>query len=409
MTQAIFERQRQGAQEKNISLALQLPSQAAICSADGQRVEQILQNLIGNALKFTPAGGRVNVTLAEERGSWAIAVQDSGRGLSREALPRVFDEFWQADPRGGRGLGLGLAIVKHLVERQGGSVSVESPGPGLGATFRVLLPMSASAAIEPGPRAGGAAAAGEPNNLVGAVVVVVDDEPLAAQALASALAKAGAIPQVADSVVGALALLAGSADALISDIGLPDRDGFDLIRCVRNSAEANREVLAIAVTALSDREDRKRIQRAGFDAHLAKPVAPQAVIRRLRELRKLFAEQTPPRRRLLTLRDERANAAGLVDALRSGGHDVTEVADADAAFLEASKRHPDAILLVEPIREPAVAKLTERLGSIHARPILVGLCEPGFQPEQCLSDLVVPLRDTGALQRALRLLEGATR
>ncbi len=407
LTQASFNRHLQAAHEKRISLGLRLPSQPATCYADAQRVEQILQNLIANALKFTPDGGRVSVELGEEGGNWAILVHDSGRGLSPEALPRVFDEFWQADARGGRGLGIGLAIVKHLAERQGGSVSVDSAGPGLGATFRVLLPKRTPTAPEATVRAPFDAAA--PRDLSGAVVVVVDDEPLTVQAFASALAKEGAIPQVANSVSAALSLLASTPDALISDIGLPDRDGFDLIRSVRSSADPARGVLAIAVTALSDREDRKRIFRAGFDTYFAKPVEPQAVMRRLSELRRRLAEETPPRRRLIALRDERARAAGLLAALRADGHEVIEVADASAAQVEASQRRPDAILLVEPVHEPSVAELLEHLESVEARPTVVGLVEPGTEPERCLSDLVVPLHDAGALRRALRLLEGVIR
>ncbi len=208
---------------------------------------------------------------------------------------------------------------------------------------------------------------------------------------------------------GALDLLANTPDALISDIGLPDRDGFDLIRSIRSSDAPNRGVLAIAVTAVSDREERKRIFRAGFDSYLAKPVEPQAVLRRLSEMRQRLAEKTTPRRRLLTLRDERAHAAGLLAALRADGHEVIEVADASATEVEASQRRPDAILLVEPVREPALADWLERLESVASRPTVVGLAEPGTEPERCLSDLVVPLHDAGALRRALRLLEGVTR
>jgi PAS domain S-box-containing protein len=406
--QAAFNRHLQSAHEKRIALGLHLPCNAATCYADAQRVEQILDNLLGNALKFTPAGGQVRVELFDDAGSWEIAVRDSGRGLSEGSLTRVFEEFWQVDPRGGRGLGLGLAIVKHLVERQGGSVSVESPGPGLGATFHVAFPKyRASIAALAAQRE--LAAGGAPADLNGALVVVVDDDRPTAEAFAVALEHAGAIPRIAHTVAGALELLAQSPAALISDISMPERDGFDLIRSVRSSTDPSREVLAIAVTALSAREDRKRIQRAGFDACLVKPVEPRRVVAHLAELRARLARDAHPLRSLLALADERTRAAGTFDALRAAGHEVREVADARAALRAATERRADAILVAEPVREPAVARLAERLTSLKARPAFVGLIEPGAEPARPLSDFMVPLQDFGALRRVLCLLEEPTR
>jgi CheY-like chemotaxis protein len=210
-------------------------------------------------------------------------------------------------------------------------------------------------------------------------------------------------------VDGALRWLADSPAALISDIGMPDRDGLDLIRAVRSSPEPNRGVLAIAVTALSTGEDRKRIQQAGFDACLVKPVKPQRLIEHLAELRVRLAQEPPPARSLLALGDERTRAAGTLEALRADGHEVIEVADASAALREAAQRRPHAILFAEPVREPAVARLAERLTALKARPAFVGLVEPGAEPAQPLSDYVVPLTDLGALRRVLRLLEEPTR
>jgi signal transduction histidine kinase/CheY-like chemotaxis protein len=402
--QAAFNRHLQTAHEKQIALGLDLPSTAATCYADGQRVEQIFDNLLDNALKFTPFGGRVQVELLEGSGSWEIAVRDSGRGLAESARQHVFDEFWQADPHGGRGLGLGLAIVKHLVERQGGSVSVESAGPGLGATFRVALPKYR--ASESSSATQHRLALARPLiDLAGALVVVVDDDGPTAEAFAHALERAGAVPRIAHSVASALPLLAESPAALISDISMPDRDGFDLIRTVRSSSEPSRGVLAIAVTALADREDRKRIQRAGFDACLVKPVEPRRVVVRLAELHAKLSQKVPPARSVLALGDERTRAAGTFEVLRAAGHDVLEVADASAVLRESMQRRPDAILVAEPVREPSVARLTERLTSLKVRPAFVGLIEPGVEPAQPLSDYMVPLQDFGALRRVLCLLE----
>lgn len=404
--QSAFNRHLQTSHEKRIALSLSLPNVPAPCYADGQRVEQIVDNLLDNALKFTPPGGRIRVELFAEAESWAIAVHDSGRGLTPNALQRVFDEFWQVDPRGGRGLGLGLAIVKHLVERQGGSVSAESAGPGLGASFRVHLPKVRAKASPVRRRRAGASA---PLDLTGALVVVVDDDRPTAEAFANALAHVGAIPRVAHSVAEALDLLAESPAALISDISMPDRDGFDLIRNVRSSGAPIRGVLAIAVTALADRENRRRIQRAGFDACLVKPVEPRRVVARVAELRARLTRDAHPPRRLLALGDERTRAAGTFDALRADGHDVREVTDATAVLREATQGTTDAILVAEPVREPAVARLAERLTSLKAGPAFVGLVEPGEEPAQPLSDFMVPLEDLGALRRVLCLLEEPTR
>jgi CheY-like chemotaxis protein len=209
-------------------------------------------------------------------------------------------------------------------------------------------------------------------------------------------------------VDGALRWFADSPVALISDIGMADRDGLDLIRAVRSSEEPNRGVLAIAVTALAEPEDRKRIQRAGFDACLVKPVKPQRLIEELAELRARLAEEPPRQRSLLAIGDPRMRAASTLQALRDEGHEVIEVPDATAALREAAQRRPHAILVAEPVHEPAVARLAERLTALKSRPAFVGLIEPGTEPGHTVSDYVVPLTDLGALRRVLRLLEEPT-
>ena len=402
--QAAFDRHLQDAGQKQIALRLELPKCPAPCHADSQRVDQILDNLIGNALKFTPAGGTVHVELRDDVANWEIVVRDTGKGLPESALPLVFEEFWQVEPRGGRGLGLGLAIVKYLVERQGGSVSVDSAGPGLGANFRVALPkLQASDQAIPASRP---VSAPKPaiDTLAGSLVVVVDDDRSTAEAFASAFEYVGVVVRIATSVADALTFISESPVAVISDIRMPERDGFDLIRSVRGSTGASRGLLAIAVTTLSDREDRRRIQRAGFDAYLAKPVKAQQVVERVAELRARLEREKPPMRRLLVLSDERIRAVGTLDALRGDGHEVIEVADA-TALQAAMQRRADVILVVEPVCEPAVSRFVERMTAFRDRPVFVGLIELGVEPARSVSDFLVPIQDLGALRRLLRLLE----
>lgn len=403
---AVFARHLAAAEARRVELALRLPIEPAACRADHQRVDQILDNLLENAIKFTSAGGRVELELSESEGMWEIRVSDTGRGLSAEARDHLFEEFWQADARGGRGLGLGLAIVKHLVERQDGTVEVESPGPGLGTTFRVTLPIlrepeRESNASPRSPRA----IQGEIDPIAGAVVVVVDDYRPTALAFAAAFERAGATARVAGSVDEALVLLADSPAALVSDIGMPDRDGLDLIQTLRGSALPGREIPAIAVTAHAGIEDRQRIQRAGFDACLAKPVKPQEVVERLASLRMRLMQPAPVVRRLIVYEDERTRAAGLCDGLRAAGHDVIAVSEAKMALNEAIESGCDAILVAEPIRDPAVERLAKRASALRQRPAYVGLYEAGAEPARSISDFLVPLREPKALQRVLCLLE----
>jgi CheY-like chemotaxis protein len=233
-------------------------------------VAQIVRNLVDNALKFTPAGGRVELALTEQDEAWSLTVKDSGRGIEPDPLGNVFDEFWQGGRRegsGGRGLGLGLAIVKHLVELHGGAVHVSSPGPDQGATFRVELPR-----LREEPQA----APGKP--LEGLDVLVVEDDAATLEGVALALERAGASAQRARSAAEALRALAVSPDVLVSDIGLPDGDGLALIRALREGPEPLRSLPALAVTGRAGVGERAKILGAGFDAYLAKPVEPGAVI-----------------------------------------------------------------------------------------------------------------------------------
>lgn len=252
-------------------------------SGDPVRLQQVVWNLLSNAIKFTPKGGRVQVRLERVNSHLEIAVSDSGAGISPEFLPYVFDRFRQADGRTTRqhgGLGLGLAIARHLVEMHGGSVRADSPGLGLGSTFTVLLPVApvyhpAESASRVHPAARDTLPSYEcPERFDGLRVLAVDDEPDARDLLKAGMGQCGAEVRVVGSVQEALAAIEAEVpDILISDIGMPQEDGYDLIKKVRAlPPERGGRVPAIALTAYARTEDRLQALRAGYQMHVPKPV-----------------------------------------------------------------------------------------------------------------------------------------
>jgi CheY-like chemotaxis protein len=247
------------------------------------RLQQVVWNLLSNAIKFTPKGGAVRVSLARVGSHLELSVFDTGSGIQPEFLPFVFDRFRQQESSISRtqpGLGLGLAIVRHLTEMHGGTVQVTSPGPGLGATFTIKLPVSAPiptpdlARVRPAARPTPAPA--QPANLGGRRVLVVDDDVDTRELLAALLEGYRAEVTMAGGVAEALALLGeGVPDFLLTDLGMPGQDGYALIAKLRESPDpAWRRVPAVAITAYTREEDRANVLRAGFDAHVAKPIEP---------------------------------------------------------------------------------------------------------------------------------------
>ncbi len=277
------------AHNKNVRLQKVLDPRAAAVWGDPGRLQQVLWNLLSNAIKFTPKGGRVQVSVARVNSHVEVSVSDSGMGIRAEFLPHVFDRFRQADASTTRkygGLGLGLAIVRHLVELHGGTVEVRSDGEGLGATFTVRLPLKAmDQPAGPAARAGGPVKThsfGEcPDpSLAGLRVLAVDDEPDARYLVKRILEQCDAVVTGAASVAEALAAFtAGRFDVVVSDIGMPDQDGFDLIRQIRAlPADAGGRTPAVALTALARVEDRRRALLAGFQIHVPKPVDPAELL-----------------------------------------------------------------------------------------------------------------------------------
>jgi PAS domain S-box-containing protein len=256
-------------------------------SCDKNRMQQVVWNLLTNAIKFTPQGGAVRITLQREHSSAQIQVSDQGQGISAGFLPYVFDRFRQADSTTQRkhgGLGLGLSIVKHIVEMHGGTVQAQSAGEGHGATFTVNLPVRAVRLDEGN---GGAAVHSEEAQLPdltlirldGLRVLVVDDEADARRLLVKVLGEAGAIITAVGSVADAMeALATANPQVLLSDIAMPNQDGYDLIRLVRGAGHLAKELPAVALTAFAHKDDRLRALLAGFQVHVPKPIDPHELI-----------------------------------------------------------------------------------------------------------------------------------
>lgn len=269
------------AEAKGVRVDRALDAGAGPVLADPDRLQQVVVNLLGNAVKFTPPEGWVEVRLEAEDGEVRIQIRDSGAGIDPGLLPHVFDSFWQADASTTRqqgGLGLGLAIVRQLVELHGGRVAAASPGIGQGAVFTVALPLlKPRGATKELPLAippAGAAASSPP--LAGLRVLAVEDDESTLDALTELLSLQGADVAPAASVRQALEILQGlDPDVLVSDIGMPERDGYDLIREIRAHGRDAHALPAVAVTAFASPEDRQRALAAGFQVHLAKPVDPR--------------------------------------------------------------------------------------------------------------------------------------
>jgi PAS domain S-box-containing protein len=272
------------AEARRIRVSFDLPEELGTIRGDADRIQQITWNLLSNAIKFTPPGGTVEVRAERTGSSVRIAVRDTGKGIPREHISTIFERFRQLDSSTTRqhgGLGLGLAIVRYLVEAHGGTVAAESEGPGKGATFVVTLPAQVDAVTRPERAAASAASTERP--LLGINVLIVDDDDDARTLLAEVLGSAGATVTSAVSAGEAFALVqAQPTQILISDIGMPDEDGYSLLRRVRAlPPDRGGNVHAIALTAFARPEDTRNARDAGFQQHIVKPVGPEALVEAL--------------------------------------------------------------------------------------------------------------------------------
>jgi PAS domain S-box-containing protein len=280
---------RPAAEAKGVSLETAWRVGNAVVVADATRFQQILWNLLSNALKFTPAGGRIRVGAARAGASLRIEVSDSGIGIDPSFVPQVFDRFRQADTgttRSFGGLGIGLAIVQDLVRLHGGTIEAQSAGTGEGATFVVTLPVAGEApASRPSGRDGQVEAGGD-GGLDGHLVLLVEDHDDSRELTTRILERAGASVRACASAADAFAALADHRfSAIVADIGMPGEDGLTLIRRIRlHRSSVVRGVPAVALTAYSTAGDRDQALAAGFQRYLTKPVDPVALVEALREI-----------------------------------------------------------------------------------------------------------------------------
>jgi PAS domain S-box-containing protein len=283
---AALEAIRPAAEAKGIRLAAELDPGADRIRGDPNRLQQVLWNLLTNAVKFTPAGGSVRIAAARDDSHVELSVQDSGVGIPSAFLPFVFDRFRQADASTTRtfgGLGLGLSIVKNLIELHGGTVRGTSPGEGQGSTFFIRLPVPPADAADD---LAGRAALLSPSpleslpKLTGVAALVVDDEADSLVFCGRLLEECGARVMLAVDAQQALDILRTElVDILVSDIGMAHEDGYYLIAQVRALADARTaRIPAIAVTAYARPEDRQRLLLAGYQMHIGKPIEPQELI-----------------------------------------------------------------------------------------------------------------------------------
>ena len=273
---------RHAAEAKRIRLQSVLEAPGLLVSGDPGRLQQVVWNLLENAVKFTPKDGRVQIQLQRVRSHVEVVVSDTGQGIGPDVLPFVFDRLRQGDSgsaRGQGGLGIGLALVRHVVELHGGSVYAESPGEGQGATFVVKLPLMVAEMREQpiahhdSPRLDSAA-------LAGARIIVVDDDPTAVELITEVLVQAGGEVISCGTADDALQAFARSRpDVILSDIEMPGQDGYSLIRKLRAlGPEQGGKTPAVALTAFGRPEDRIRSLRAGFNIHVSKPVDPAELV-----------------------------------------------------------------------------------------------------------------------------------
>jgi PAS domain S-box-containing protein len=271
---------RLAAEAKGIQIQRVLDPNVGQVMGESARLQQVIWNLLSNAVKFTPSGGTIEIRLEHINSHAQLQVRDTGIGITREFLPYVFEYFRQEDGTTTRrfgGLGLGLAIVRHLVELHGGTVRAESLGEGLGATFTVTLPLIPASTLTPQDNPPATAVA----HLTGLRILVVDDQPDIRDIVGFILQQAGATVSVAASAPEALKLMEQSLpDVLVCDIGMPDMDGYMLMRQIRTlPPEQGGTVRAIALTAYAGEFDQRQALQVGFQNHISKPVEPDELVK----------------------------------------------------------------------------------------------------------------------------------
>jgi CheY-like chemotaxis protein len=283
----VVESVRPSADAKSITLKADVDPDAGPVQGDPDRLRQVVENILGNAIKFTPQNGAVNVQLVRDIDARLI-VSDTGRGIDSELLPHIFERFKQSDgtsTRAHAGLGLGLAIVRHLVELHGGRVRAESAGAGQGATFTVVLPIAAAPVADAGVQhQGSRAAAGQ--RLDGIRVLVIEDDADSRDLVAAVLAQSGAVTFTSASAGDGMSMARRvRPDVLVCDLAMPDEDGLAVVRKLKSwAAEVGVTLPALALSAYARAEDRDRALTVGFDLYMTKPVEPTDLVRAVARL-----------------------------------------------------------------------------------------------------------------------------
>jgi PAS domain S-box-containing protein len=285
---AAIEGVRPAAEAKGVAIETAIDREAGLISGEALRLQQVIWNLLSNAIKFTPKNGRVTVESRVVDRNLEVVVSDTGEGIDSAFLPYIFDRFRQADSSAKRmhgGLGLGLSIVRSLVEMHGGRVSAESDGQGKGATFRLSFPIIAFSEPETAAtnllrqdkqandKRDGVAAEPDANLLAGLRVLTVDDQQDTRELIMLALTRFGAEVRTSNSASMALETIREwRPDVIVSDIGLPEMDGYDLLRRLRESEAADKRIPAIAVTGYAGAVDESKAIKAGYELHFSKPI-----------------------------------------------------------------------------------------------------------------------------------------
>lgn len=286
IVQAALDTVRLMTENKAIAIAVQT-SGTALVVGDAMRLQQVVWNLLTNAIKFTPEGGEIKITLHREPKQTILSIQDTGVGIEPDFLPFVFEAFRQADASSTRkvgGLGLGLAITRNLVELHGGTIGVQSAGIGQGSTFTIALPNPQAKSQDSSPYPS-ISVPDQTSNLDGVRILVVDDEQDSRDLIQFVLETSGAIVVVAESVAAALEVLSHDPpDLIVSDLGMPEADGFDLIRAVRSRSGAVSQTPAIALTAYASELTQQQAILAGFQQHLVKPIYPDKLLQAVQQL-----------------------------------------------------------------------------------------------------------------------------
>jgi CheY-like chemotaxis protein/two-component sensor histidine kinase len=292
VVRAALENMEAAAEAKSIALKTIIDPRADLVAGDPARLQQVVWNLVSNAVKFTPKGGKIEVRVERINSYLEILVADTGRGIDPGSLPFIFDRFWQGEDEGTRrrGIGLGLYIVKEIVNLHGGTVTAHSNGLDKGATFTVRLPLPvsrvASSELRRHPTVAPVANSGTASRLDGISILAVDDDLDACEAIKNLLGSLGATVSTATSAQAALTMIGKlRPDAVVSDLGMPVHDGYFLAQQLREQESAtDTHTPLVALTAYGRVEDKVQILAAGFDSHLLKPVEPAELAAVLRSL-----------------------------------------------------------------------------------------------------------------------------